>query len=84
MSGAPDTEDPAERRRRLARERTQACRERKREGVVLVTIPISIDAARELLLDSGHLKEWDCEDSDAIIKAYLDLIDGLSPASLKL
>jgi len=49
--------------------RTQRYRERQRDGVVALSIAIDLVALSEWLIDTGHLKPWDCTNRKRVREA---------------
>jgi hypothetical protein len=50
-------------------ERLKRHRQRKRNGIALLSIEVALDPLRELLLDHGFLGEWDDGDRGKITRA---------------
>lgn len=55
--------------------RVRRCRERKRNGKIVLSIEVDAAAVRELLVDGGYLKEWDDGDRSKISRALECALD---------
>jgi hypothetical protein len=56
--------------------RVQAFRRRRKEGRILLHFEISNELA-DVLVDTGHLGEWDTQDPRAIADAIIALLSSL-------
>jgi hypothetical protein len=73
---AIDAEEPADRKRRLARDRQRRRRERIRDGRQLLTIEVDDISLADALVETGDLAQWDQDDPERIALALSEAISG--------
>jgi len=56
-------------------ERVRRHRARKKAGRAALTVDVDLDKIAGLLLDTGFIGEWDCDDRDAIARALATALD---------
>ena len=50
--------------------RVRRCRQRARDGKIVLRVTVNLERLRDVLLDADLLKEWDDEDKLAIAAAF--------------
>jgi hypothetical protein len=73
--GRAMTQVGALRTRRKNTARVRACRQRVRDGEILLTVKLKVERMRDVLLSAGLLEEWNDDDKRAISAAFQRAVD---------